>query len=64
MMRFHGLFNREIRGSVEMLFEWIEPYIVITVNAQQILGIKPVPMSQAFCETTGVNSKIKVDQLG
>lgn len=51
MMRFLGLFNREIRETVEMLFEWIEPYVVDTTKAQKAFGLQPTPMRNAIRET-------------
>jgi nucleoside-diphosphate-sugar epimerase len=33
MLRFLGLFNKEIKETVEMLFEWMHPYVVDTSKA-------------------------------
>jgi len=51
MMRFLGLFNKEISETVEMMFEWINPYVVDTEKAQKAFGLKPTPMKDAIRET-------------
>ena len=51
MMRFLGLFNKEIRETVEMLYEWVNPYVVDTTKAQKAFGLKPTPMKDAMRET-------------
>lgn len=51
MMRFLGLFNKEIKETVEMLFEWTHPYVVDTSKAQQAFGLRPTPLPEAICET-------------
>jgi nucleoside-diphosphate-sugar epimerase len=35
MMRFLGLFNKEIAETVEMMFEWTNPYVVDTSKAEK-----------------------------
>jgi len=51
MMRFLGLFNKEIRETTEMMFEWVNPYVVDTTKAEKAFGLKPTPMKQAMRET-------------
>ena len=51
MMRFLGLFNREVSEAVEMLFEWMHPYVVDTSKITRVFGIKPTPMKTAIQET-------------
>jgi nucleoside-diphosphate-sugar epimerase len=48
MMRFLGLFNREIKETVEMIFEWMEPYVMDSSQAQNIFGLQPTPMKEAI----------------
>ena len=51
MMRFLGLFNREMAETVEMMFEWTNPYVIDSSKAEQAFGLKPTPMEQAIRET-------------
>jgi len=51
MMRFLGLFNKEIRETTEMMFEWVNPYVIDTTKAEKAFGLKPTPMKQAMRET-------------
>ncbi len=51
MMRFLGLFNKEMAETVEMMFEWNHPYIVDTTKAQTAFGLQPTPMTEAIRET-------------
>jgi nucleoside-diphosphate-sugar epimerase len=51
MMRVLGLFNKEIAETVEMMYEWTNPYIVDTGKAITALGLKPTQMQQAMQET-------------
>lgn len=51
MMRVLGFFNREIAETVEMMYEWTNPYVVDTSKAEKALELKPTPMQQAMQET-------------
>jgi nucleoside-diphosphate-sugar epimerase len=51
MMRFLGLFDKEIAETVEMLFEWSQPYVVDSSKAEQAFGLKATPFAQAIHET-------------
>jgi len=51
MMRFLGLFNKEIHETIEMMFEWTNPYMVDTTKAEKAFGLKPTPMKEAMRET-------------
>lgn len=51
MMRFLGLFNPMIRESVEMMYEWTQPFVVDTSKAEKVFGLKAIPLSQAIKET-------------
>jgi nucleoside-diphosphate-sugar epimerase len=51
MMRFLGLFNKEIAETVEMLFEWSQPYVVDSSKAEQSFGLKATPLPEAIRET-------------
>ena len=51
LMRFLGLFNKEIAEIVEMMFEWTNPYVVDTSKAEKAFGLKPTPLTQALKET-------------
>lgn len=51
LMRFLGLFNKVIAESVEMMYEWQNPFIVDTSKAERAFGLKPIPLKQALKET-------------
>ena len=51
MMRFLGLFNRDINETVEMIFEWMEPYVINSSKAQNVFGLQPTPLKEAIQET-------------
>jgi len=51
MLRFLGLFNREIKETVEMIFEWMEPYVVDSSKAQNAFGLRPTPLNEAIKAT-------------
>ena len=51
MMRMLGLFNKEIAETVEMMFEWMNPYVINSSKAEKSFGLKPTPFSQAMKET-------------
>jgi nucleoside-diphosphate-sugar epimerase len=51
MMRFIGLFNREVNEVVEMMFEWLEPYVVESGKIEKAFGLRPTPLPQAIRET-------------
>lgn len=51
MLQFLGLFNRELKETVEMIFEWMEPYIIDSSKAQKAFGLQPTPMKEAIKTT-------------
>jgi nucleoside-diphosphate-sugar epimerase len=51
MMRLLGLFSKDIRETVEMMYQWQGPFEVDTSKAQQAFGLKPTPLTQAMKET-------------
>lgn len=51
IMRFMSLFNPGIHETVEMMFEWVNPYVVDTTKAQNAFGLSPTPMAVAMKET-------------
>lgn len=51
LMRLLGLFNREIKETSEMMFEWTEPYVVDTRKAEAAFGWKATPMAEAVRAT-------------
>ena len=46
-----GLFNKDIRETAEMLFEWQGPYVVDTSKAEKAFGLQPTPLKAAIHET-------------
>ncbi len=51
MMRFLGLFNKEIAETVEMMFEWTNPYVIDSSKAVKAFGLQPTPLKDALRET-------------
>jgi nucleoside-diphosphate-sugar epimerase len=51
MLRLLGLFNREIKETVEMVFEWTEPYIIDSSKAEKAFGLQPTPLKEAIKTT-------------
>jgi nucleoside-diphosphate-sugar epimerase len=51
LMRFLGLFHKEIAETVEMMYEWTNPYVVDTSKAEKAFGLKPTLLKQALKET-------------
>jgi nucleoside-diphosphate-sugar epimerase len=51
MVRLLGLFNRELKETYEMLFEWMEPYVVDTSKAEKAFGLKATPFKDAIRQT-------------
>jgi len=44
MMRLAGLFIPAARESVEMLYEFTEPFVVDSARIQQVFGLEPTPL--------------------
>ena len=51
MLRLLGLFNPLLRESVEMMYEWTQPFIVDSTKAEKALGLKATSLQQAMHET-------------
>ena len=51
MLRMLGLFDPTIRETVEMMYEWTQPFIVDTTKAEKAFGLKGTPLPQALKET-------------
>lgn len=51
MMRFLGLFIPAMKETVEMMYEWMEPFVMDSSKAQKAFGLKPTPMKDAVRET-------------
>jgi nucleoside-diphosphate-sugar epimerase len=51
LMRILGLFNKEIAETVEMMYEWQNPFVVDTSRAEKEFGLKPTPFNAAIKET-------------
>jgi nucleoside-diphosphate-sugar epimerase len=51
MARLIGLFNKEMAETVEMMYEWTNPFVVDSTKAEKAFGVKPTPMKQALKET-------------
>lgn len=51
MLRLLGLFNREIRETVEMIFEWTEPYVIDSAKAEKTFSLQPTPLKEAIKAT-------------
>jgi nucleoside-diphosphate-sugar epimerase len=51
MMQFGGLFIPEAKETVEMLYEFDQPFIVDSFKFEKTFGVKATPMQQAIQET-------------
>ena len=51
MTRFLGLFIKEMKEMVEMIFEWTDPYVIDSSKAEKTFGLKPTPFKEAIRET-------------
>jgi nucleoside-diphosphate-sugar epimerase len=51
MMSVLGLFNPMMRETVEMMYEWTNPFVVDTSKAEKAFGWKGTPLPQAVHET-------------
>ena len=51
MLRILGLFNPLLRESVEMMYEWTQPFVIDTSKAEKAFGFKGTPLPQALKET-------------
>ncbi len=51
LMRFIGLFDKVVAETVEMMYEWTDPFVVDTTKAQKAFGLVPTPLAQALRET-------------
>jgi nucleoside-diphosphate-sugar epimerase len=53
MMRFFGLFNPMMRETVEMMYEWTQPFIMDSSKAEKAFGWQGTSLPQAIRETVG-----------
>jgi hypothetical protein len=51
MMRLLGVFKRELAETVEIMYEWMNPYVIDSGKATQVFGLQPTPLKQAIRET-------------
>lgn len=51
LMRMLGLFNPTMREMNEMMYEFVQPFIMDSHKAQRELGIVPTPLRQQLAET-------------
>ena len=51
ILRALGLFDPMIRETVEMLYEWTQPFVMDTSKAEKAFGLKGTPLPQALKET-------------
>lgn len=51
MLRLGGLFIPEARASVEMLYEFTEPFVVESGKLAQAFGIRPTPVDDGIAAT-------------
>ena len=51
LMKVLGLFDPMIRETVEMMYEWTQPFVVDTSKAEKAFGFKATPLAQAIKET-------------
>ncbi len=51
MLRMLGIFDPMIRETVEMVYEWTQPFVMNSDKAQKAFGLQPTPFSTAIKET-------------
>ncbi len=51
LMKVLGLFDPMIRETVEMMYEWTQPFVVDTSKAEKAFGFKATSLAQAIKET-------------
>jgi nucleoside-diphosphate-sugar epimerase len=51
MMRFLGLFNKDMAETVEMMYEWTAPYVIESSKAEKAFGLTPTPLEEAIRNT-------------
>jgi nucleoside-diphosphate-sugar epimerase len=51
LLRLMGLFDPDIRETVEMMYEWDKPYVVDSTKFERAFGISATPIQQAVRET-------------
>jgi nucleoside-diphosphate-sugar epimerase len=51
LMRMLGLFDKSMAETVEMMYEWTEPFVVDSGKAEKAFGLKATPFDIAFQET-------------
>lgn len=51
LIRMLGLFNPTIRETVEMMYEWTQPFLMDASKAEKAFGLKATPLPQAIKET-------------
>jgi nucleoside-diphosphate-sugar epimerase len=53
MLRFLGLFKPEFNETVEMMYEWMEPFVMDSTAFTQTFGLHATPLETALRETLG-----------
>ncbi len=51
MMRLGGLFIPEAKESVEMMYEFDQPFVVDSSKFEQTFGMKATPLKESIRET-------------
>jgi nucleoside-diphosphate-sugar epimerase len=51
MMKLLGMFDPMIRETVEMMYEWMQPFVVDTSKAEKAFGWQATPLQQAIKDT-------------
>ncbi len=51
MVGLLGLFIKEMKETVEMMYEWENPFVVDTSKAEKTFGLQPTPMKEAIRAT-------------
>lgn len=64
MMRFLGLFNKPMAETVEMMYEWTEPFVVDTSKVEKAFGLRATPLKQAMQETVAWVKQAHTRQTG
>jgi nucleoside-diphosphate-sugar epimerase len=51
MMRLAGLFVPDARASVEMMYQFTQPFVVASNRVQQVFGLEPTPVETGIERT-------------
>ena len=51
MLRLVGMFNADAKASIEMLYQYQQPFVVASSFSDQVLGQRPTETAQGLSAT-------------